>query len=114
MSQVLSRPRSTEPFLAKVAYNAEDICDNVVTEGYTTRSTTMLMASPETLHKKITSDAPRIVPAGGWVSQNRLWCSRRAQGASTSLWIGTKKSFWGYTMNLHETGGPLVITSLDR
>lgn len=67
MLQMLLKSHSTESFLARVTCEAKDLCDNAVTEGYTAKPIAMLRASPETLHGKMTFDAPmNLDPAGEW------------------------------------------------
>lgn len=75
MLQVPLKSHSTESFLARVTCEAKDLRDNAVTEGYTAEPIAMLRASPETLHGKITFDAPmNLDPAGEWTPRIRQWC----------------------------------------
>lgn len=74
MLQMPWKPHSTEPFLVRVTCEAEDICDDAMTEGYMTKSIGTTIASPETRWEDGIRRSMKVVPAGAWTSRSRHRC----------------------------------------
>lgn len=119
MLQMALKPHSTEPFRKRIICEAEDICDDAVTEGFyhTAKSNTKLRASSDALHGKITFDAATTAGSTMDISGPSMVLTPSRQRHSTSLRIRTReykpgRCIGAYTTDLYESGGTTCVDKL--
>lgn len=91
------KPHSTEPFPARVTCEAEDICDDAITDGYMAKSIELLIASMETtwkddIRRSIESCVSRRMDVSELSLVLSLVLTLGRQTTATSLWMESRNT----------------------